>query len=55
MVLKSFSSRKYREIFQKIILNARNEFFNLFLVNNNYSKFGCKKVIRLALNYIATP
>ena len=27
------------EIFQKIILNARNKFFNLFLVNNNYSKY----------------
>tara|TARA_B100000161_G_C33509369_1_gene395605 strand:+ start:243 stop:941 length:699 start_codon:yes stop_codon:yes gene_type:complete len=25
-------------IFQKITLNARNEFFNLFLVNNNYSE-----------------
>ena len=26
------------KIFQKITLKARNEFFNLFLVNNNYSK-----------------
>ncbi len=25
------------KIFQKITLNARNDFFNLFLVNNNYS------------------
>ena len=25
-------------IFQKITLNARNQFFNLFLVNNNYSE-----------------
>ena len=27
------------KIFQKIILNARNDFYNLFLVNNNYSKY----------------
>ena len=27
------------KIFQKITLNARNDFFNLFLVNNNYSKY----------------
>ena len=27
------------KIFQKITLNARNEFFNLFLVNNDYSKY----------------
>ena len=26
------------EIFQKIMLNARNDFFNLFVVNNYYSK-----------------
>ena len=27
------------KIFQKIILNARNDFFNLFIFNNNYSKY----------------
>ena len=27
------------QIFQRIILNARNKFFNLFLVNINYSKY----------------
>jgi len=27
------------KIIQKITLNARNEFFNLFLINNNYSKY----------------
>ena len=27
------------KIFQKITLNARNDFFNLFLVNNNYSNY----------------
>jgi len=27
------------KIFQKITLNARNEFFNLFLINNRYSKY----------------
>ena len=27
------------KIFQKITLNARNEFFNIFLSNNNYSKY----------------
>lgn len=26
-------------VFQKITLNARNDFFNLFLVNNNYNKY----------------
>ena len=28
----------FYEIFQKIALNTRNDFFNLFLINNNYSK-----------------
>ena len=27
------------KIYQKVIFNARNEFFNLFLVNNKYSKY----------------
>ena len=27
------------KIFQKITINARNDFFNLFLINNNYSKY----------------
>jgi hypothetical protein len=27
------------KIFQKITLNARNKFFNLFLINNRYSKY----------------
>ena len=29
----------FYKIIQKIILNTRKEFFNLFLVNNNYSKY----------------
>ena len=29
----------FYKIFQKITLNARKEFFNLFLINNNYSKY----------------
>jgi hypothetical protein len=29
----------FYKIFQKITLNARNDFFNLFLINNNYSKY----------------
>jgi 2-polyprenyl-3-methyl-5-hydroxy-6-metoxy-1,4-benzoquinol methylase len=29
----------FYKVFQKITLNARNEFFNLFIVNNNYSKY----------------
>ena len=32
-------SRKsfFYKIFQRIIVNARNEFFNLFVINTNYS------------------
>ena len=29
----------FYKIIQKITLNARNDFFNLFLINNNYSKY----------------
>ena len=39
--IETYSESKksfFYEILQKVKLNARNEFFNLFLINNNYSK-----------------